>query len=122
VTLDDLPAVSASWEDIACGSLRRAGEHIRLETYLAMLAINKSQLVSEYVRTLVARFQSHRPSAQLSLPILYQMRNATPLSLDNAPECVPVFVPGCSQTDASRQFSSRLCSCSWVGERRSPPQ
>jgi 4-phytase/acid phosphatase len=32
---------------------------------------------------------------------LDQMRNATPLSLQEAPERVPVFVPGCSQTDFS---------------------
>jgi len=32
---------------------------------------------------------------------LEQMRNATPLSLGNPPERVPVFVPGCSQAGAS---------------------
>jgi len=32
---------------------------------------------------------------------LDQMRNAAPLSLDNPPERVPVFLPGCSQTDLS---------------------
>ncbi|MGA3069477.1 MAG: histidine-type phosphatase [Terracidiphilus sp.] len=32
---------------------------------------------------------------------LEQMRNATPLSLGNPPERVPVFVPGCSQADYS---------------------
>jgi 4-phytase/acid phosphatase len=32
---------------------------------------------------------------------LEQMRNTTPLSLHNSPERVPVFVPGCSQTDSS---------------------
>jgi len=32
---------------------------------------------------------------------LDQMRNATPLSLQSPPERVPVFVPGCSQADAS---------------------
>jgi 4-phytase/acid phosphatase len=32
---------------------------------------------------------------------LDQMRNATPLSLQNPPERVPVFVPGCSQADFS---------------------
>ncbi len=30
-----------------------------------------------------------------------QMRNATPLSMQNPPERVPVFVPGCSQADGS---------------------
>ena len=32
---------------------------------------------------------------------LDQMRNATPLTLVNAPERVPVFIPGCSIADAS---------------------
>jgi 4-phytase/acid phosphatase len=32
---------------------------------------------------------------------LDQMRNATPLSVQNPPERVPVFVPGCSQADGS---------------------
>ncbi len=32
---------------------------------------------------------------------LNQMRNATPVSLQNPPERVPVFVPGCSQADFS---------------------
>jgi DNA-binding transcriptional LysR family regulator len=44
-------------------------EHIRLETHLATLANNKSQLVSEYVRTFVTRYQARRPSEQLLLPI-----------------------------------------------------
>ena len=44
-------------------------DHIRLETHLATLANNKSVLVSEYVRTFVTRFQAHRPSEQLLLPI-----------------------------------------------------
>jgi DNA-binding transcriptional LysR family regulator len=44
-------------------------EHIRLETHLATLANNKSQLVSEYVRTFMTRLQAHRPSEQLLLPI-----------------------------------------------------
>jgi 4-phytase/acid phosphatase len=35
---------------------------------------------------------------------LDQMRNATPLSLTNPPERVPIFVPGCSQADASCQW------------------
>jgi len=35
---------------------------------------------------------------------LDQMRHATPLSLQNPPERVPIFVPGCSQADLS---------CSW---------
>jgi 4-phytase/acid phosphatase len=35
---------------------------------------------------------------------LDQMRNATPLSVNNPPERVPVFLPGCSQADSS---------CSW---------
>jgi hypothetical protein len=34
------------------------------------LANNKSQLVSEYVRTFVTRYQAHRPSEQLLLPII----------------------------------------------------
>lgn len=37
---------------------------------------------------------------------LDQMRDRTPLSLSNPPERVPVFVPGCSQSDGS---------CSWIG-------
>jgi len=32
---------------------------------------------------------------------LDQMRNATPLTLAAPPECVPIFVPGCSQADMS---------------------
>jgi 4-phytase/acid phosphatase len=35
---------------------------------------------------------------------LDQMRNATPLSLQNPPERVPVFVPGCSQTNFSCEW------------------
>jgi DNA-binding transcriptional LysR family regulator len=45
-------------------------EYIRLETHLATLANNKSQLVSEYVRTFVARYQARGPSEQLLLPII----------------------------------------------------
>ena len=37
---------------------------------------------------------------------LDQMRNAIPLSLENAPERVPVFIPGCSRADASCDWSS----------------
>jgi 4-phytase/acid phosphatase len=37
---------------------------------------------------------------------LQQMRNATPLSLANPPERVPVFVPDCSRTDASCEWTS----------------
>jgi 4-phytase/acid phosphatase len=37
---------------------------------------------------------------------LDQMRNATPLSLKNPPERVPVFVPGCGQADGA---------CTWSG-------
>jgi 4-phytase/acid phosphatase len=37
---------------------------------------------------------------------LDQMRNATPLSLKNPPERVPVFVPGCSQADSSCQWNA----------------
>jgi 4-phytase/acid phosphatase len=36
---------------------------------------------------------------------LDQMRNATPLTLDNPPERVPVFVPGCGQADGSCTWS-----------------
>ncbi len=39
---------------------------------------------------------------------LDQMRNATPLSLGNPPERVPVFVPGCSRADASCQWRAFL--------------
>jgi DNA-binding transcriptional LysR family regulator len=42
---------------------------IRLETHLAALANNKSQLVSEYVRTFAKRMKDQRPPEQLSLPI-----------------------------------------------------
>jgi DNA-binding transcriptional LysR family regulator len=45
-------------------------EHIRLETHLATLANNKSQLVSEYVRTFVMRYQARRRPEQLPLPII----------------------------------------------------
>jgi 4-phytase/acid phosphatase len=37
---------------------------------------------------------------------LDQMRNATPLSLDNPPERVAVFVPGCSRIDQSCAWST----------------
>jgi 4-phytase/acid phosphatase len=37
---------------------------------------------------------------------LNQMRNATPLSLDDAPERVPVFIPGCSRADMSCDWSA----------------
>jgi 4-phytase/acid phosphatase len=37
---------------------------------------------------------------------LDQMRNATPLSLNNPPERVAVFVPGCSQADESCAWSA----------------
>ena len=37
---------------------------------------------------------------------LEQMRNTTPLSLTESPERVPVFVPGCSQADASCAWSA----------------
>jgi 4-phytase/acid phosphatase len=37
---------------------------------------------------------------------LDQMRNATPLSLTNPPERVPVFVPGCSQADGSCKWEA----------------
>ena len=37
---------------------------------------------------------------------LDQMRNATPLSLDNPPERVAVFVPGCSRADASCKWKT----------------
>ncbi|MGD0941300.1 MAG: histidine-type phosphatase [Terracidiphilus sp.] len=37
---------------------------------------------------------------------LDQMRNATPLSLANPPERVPVFVPGCSRVDASCEWKA----------------
>jgi 4-phytase/acid phosphatase len=37
---------------------------------------------------------------------LEQMRNTTPLSLHNSPERVPVFVPGCSQTDSSCEWNA----------------
>ena len=39
---------------------------------------------------------------------LEQMRNATPLSIGNPPERVPVFVPGCGQADGT---------CEWSGFR-----
>jgi 4-phytase/acid phosphatase len=37
---------------------------------------------------------------------LEQMRNATPLDLVNPPERVAVFVPGCSQADASCEWNA----------------
>ncbi len=37
---------------------------------------------------------------------LDQMRNATPLSNENPPERVPVFVPGCSQADGSCEWGA----------------
>jgi 4-phytase/acid phosphatase len=37
---------------------------------------------------------------------LEQMRNAAPLSLQNPPERVPVFVPGCSQADNSCKWDA----------------
>ena len=37
---------------------------------------------------------------------LEQMRNATPLSLKNPPERVPVFVPGCGRADGSCKWSA----------------
>ncbi len=37
---------------------------------------------------------------------LDQMRNATPLSLENPPERVAVFVPGCSRADASCKWET----------------
>jgi 4-phytase/acid phosphatase len=42
---------------------------------------------------------------------LDQMRNATPLSVNNPPERVPIFVPGCSEADSScrwRTFQEAL--------------
>jgi hypothetical protein len=46
-------------------------EYIRLETHLATLVNNKSQFVSEHVRTLVNHLRAHWPPEQLSLLILY---------------------------------------------------
>jgi 4-phytase/acid phosphatase len=37
---------------------------------------------------------------------LDQMRNITPLTLENPPERVPVFVPGCSRADGSCDWSA----------------
>ncbi len=37
---------------------------------------------------------------------LDQMRNSAPLSLANPPQCVPVFVPGCSQPNASCEWQA----------------
>jgi 4-phytase/acid phosphatase len=37
---------------------------------------------------------------------LDQMRNATPLSLANPPERVPVFVPGCGRADGSCEWKT----------------
>lgn len=37
---------------------------------------------------------------------LDQMRNTTPLTLENPPERVPVFIPGCSRSDASCEWSA----------------
>jgi 4-phytase/acid phosphatase len=37
---------------------------------------------------------------------LDQMRNATPISLNDPPERVPLFVPGCGRADGS---------CGWEG-------
>jgi LysR family hca operon transcriptional activator len=44
-------------------------EQIFLETHLASLVDNKSQLISEYVRAFVPRYKAQQPPEQLSLPI-----------------------------------------------------
>jgi DNA-binding transcriptional LysR family regulator len=44
-------------------------DHIYLETHLASLVDNKSQLISEYVRTFVPRYKAQQLPEQLSLPI-----------------------------------------------------
>ena len=41
-----------------------------------------------------------------SAQTLDQMRNATPLTLDNPPERVPVFIPGCGRADGSCDWSA----------------
>jgi DNA-binding transcriptional LysR family regulator len=55
--------------DLGLRSIPLEDEHLHLETHLATLANNKSQLVSEYVRNFVTRFQAHRLPEQLLLPI-----------------------------------------------------
>jgi hypothetical protein len=44
-------------------------EHIRLETHLASLADNRSQLVSEFARKFVKCWEERNLPEQLSLPI-----------------------------------------------------
>ncbi len=56
---------------------------------------------------LVFELWKRRGTGEYSVRIYYtaqtldQMRNATPLSIQNPPERVPVFVPGCSQADTA---------------------
>ncbi len=44
-------------------------DQVCLKTHMATLADNKSQLVSEYVRTFVPRYKAQQPPEQLSLPM-----------------------------------------------------
>ena len=61
---------------------------------------------------LVFELWKKRDSAEYSVRTFYsaqtldQMRNATPLSLGNPPERVPVFVPGCGREDGSCAWST----------------
>jgi 4-phytase/acid phosphatase len=50
--------------------------------------------------------QEYSVRAFYTAQTLDQMRNATPLSFDNPPERVALFVPGCSQADYSCQWKA----------------
>jgi 4-phytase/acid phosphatase len=61
---------------------------------------------------LVFELSQNVATSQYSVRLFYtaqtlnQMRNITPLNLSNPPERVPVFIPGCSKTDASCNWST----------------
>jgi 4-phytase/acid phosphatase len=61
---------------------------------------------------LVLELWKQRETGEYSVRTFYmaqtldQMRNATPLSLTNPPERVPVFVPGCGREDGSCEWGA----------------
>jgi 4-phytase/acid phosphatase len=61
---------------------------------------------------LVFELRKNRTTAEYSVRTFYtaqtldQMRNATPLTVQNPPERVPVFVPGCGRADGSCKWSA----------------
>jgi 4-phytase/acid phosphatase len=65
---------------------------------------------------LVFELWKNRSASEYSVRAYYtaqtleQMRNAAPLSLDNPPERVPVFVPGCSRADQSCTWSTFIAA------------